>query len=199
MQNIEPKFHQPFSQSRRSNVKILNLFFLPFFLLLLSHTQLKNCTGIYKQSAHQMTTIRDVPFLGQSYMKAMISEQWLQTPITVSFQYAILCILICTIRKLRVILGHSTHRTTALLSEMTIFWVRAACEIQLVSYGSKHASQSLSDTPFVRISTSTCKSKTTSHIWMQLPYTVAFCNSQHMDFVASLYTIFRSQQKFYSI
>ena len=40
--------------------------------------------------------------------------------------------------------------TTALLSEMSLSWVRASCEICLVSCGFKHASQSLSDTPLVR-------------------------------------------------
>ena len=38
---------------------------------------------------------------------------------------------------------------TALLSEMSIFYVRAGCEIQLASYGSKHALQTLSGNPFV--------------------------------------------------
>ena len=36
-----------------------------------------------------------------------------------------------------------------LLSEMSIVCVRAGCEIQLVSYGSKHALQSLSNKQFV--------------------------------------------------
>ena len=38
--------------------------------------------------------------------------------------------------------------TTALLSEMVIYLVRDACELRSVSYGSKHVSQSLFDTPF---------------------------------------------------
>ena len=45
---------------------------------------------------------------------------------------------------------HSTYQTTARVSEMAIFWVRAACKIWLVSYGSERASQSLSaDNPLV--------------------------------------------------
>ena len=34
---------------------------------------------------------------------------------------------------------------TPLLSEMFLFWVRAACELRLATYGSKHPLQSLSD------------------------------------------------------
>ena len=45
---------------------------------------------------------------------------------------------------------NSTYWMTALLSEMSIFWVRVACEIQLANYmyGSNHTSQFLSDRPF---------------------------------------------------
>ena len=53
---------------------------------------------------------------------------------------------------------------TALLLEMSFFCVRAACKVQLASYGSKHALWSLSDTPFV--CTYTHNLKTTGHIWM---------------------------------
>ena len=37
--------------------------------------------------------------------------------------------------------------------EDAYFWVRVACKIQLVSYGSKHASESFSDTLFARTCT----------------------------------------------
>ena len=53
--------------------------------------------------------------------------------------------------KLQVVYRRSAYRATASLLEMSIFWVRATCEIWLASYGSKHASQSLSDMPFVHI------------------------------------------------
>ena len=46
--------------------------------------------------------------------------------------------------KLQVVCEHSTYWMAALLSEMSIFCDRAACEILLVNYGSEHASQSLS-------------------------------------------------------
>ena len=53
---------------------------------------------------------------------------------------------------------------TALLSEISIFWVRAVYEIRLASYGSKHALQPRSDTPFVH--TYAHNLKTTGCIWM---------------------------------
>ena len=74
-------------------------------------------------------------------------------------------------RKLQVMHGCSTYQTTALLLEMSIFWVRVACEIKLVSYGSKHASQSLSDMPFVHTSTHTSNVITNGRIWtFCIPY-----------------------------
>ena len=66
--------------------------------------------------------------------------------------------------KNHVIYGRSTYRMTALLSKMSIFWIEAACEMQLVSYGSKRSSQSLFDMLFV--CTSRHYLKTTGHIWM---------------------------------
>ena len=68
--------------------------------------------------------------------------------ITTSFWYDLLCILKCMLvrvtQKLQVVYGHSTYQTTALQLEMSILCVRSAYEIWFVSYGSKHASQSLS-------------------------------------------------------
>ena len=73
-----------------------------------------------------------------------------KTRIETSNWYDNLCVLRRITQKLRVIYGCSTYWTTALLSEMFIFCVRVGCVIQLVSYGSKHASQSLYHKPFVR-------------------------------------------------
>ena len=56
-----------------------------------------------------------------------------------------LCVLTLITPKVQVVYEHSTHRTTALLSEMTIFIVRAGWETWLPSYGSKYASECLSD------------------------------------------------------
>ena len=53
-----------------------------------------------------------------------------------------------TYYKLQGIYKRSTCQTTSLLSETFLFDVRDACELQLVSYVSKHASRSLSDTTF---------------------------------------------------
>ena len=100
-----------------------------------------------------------------------MGELWIQTCIVTTFRCDILCILTLITRKLKVISGHSTYRTTALLLEVSIFCVRAGFEIQLVSYGSKHASQSLSSKPFVR--TCTHNLKTTGHIWMSAYQTTA--------------------------
>ena len=47
--------------------------------------------------------------------------------------------------KLQVVYGRSTDQMTALLSKMSIVCVRPGYEIQLVSYGFKHALQSLSN------------------------------------------------------
>ena len=49
-----------------------------------------------------------------------------------------------------------------LLSEMSIFWTRAACELWLANNGSKHALQSLFNMPFMH--TYTHHMKTTVHI-----------------------------------
>ena len=73
----------------------------------------------------------------------MIGELQLQTCITVTFRYAILCELTHITQKTQVTYGHSTYRMAVVLLEMSIFWVRAANKLQFLSYGCKHASQSL--------------------------------------------------------
>ena len=75
-----------------------------------------------------------------------------------------MCILTLITQKLKVINGHSTYQKTALLSEMSIFYVRAGCKVQLSSYGSKHVHvlQSLFDKPLVP--TYMLNLKTTRHI-----------------------------------
>ena len=52
---------------------------------------------------------------------------------------------------IQVLCGCSTYRITALLSEISIFCVRAGGEIRMVSYTSIHESQSLSEKPFLHI------------------------------------------------
>ena len=95
-------------------------------------------------------------------MQDMIGELWLQVHIVVSFQYNILCVLTHLIRK-RDVYGHSTDQMIALLSEISIFWVRTVCEMQLVSYGSNHTLQSLFHMPLM--CTSIHNLKITGHIW----------------------------------
>ena len=60
-----------------------------------------------------------------------------------------LSVLTLITRKLQVVHRRSTYQKIALLSAMFNFCVRAGFDVRLASYGSKHASQSLSDKPFV--------------------------------------------------
>ena len=55
MSNIAPESHDFYSQSRKSNVKILIFFFLLLSSFSLSITQ--KVYGIYKRSAHLMNTL----------------------------------------------------------------------------------------------------------------------------------------------
>ena len=93
-------------------------------------------------------TIEDVYFVSWSCMQYTISKLWLQTHIATAFWCDVLCVLTLVTQKLPVVYGPSTYQMTALLLEMSIFWVRTTCKILLVSYGSKHASQSLFNKPF---------------------------------------------------
>ena len=52
---------------------------------------------------------------------------------------------------------------TALLLEISIFCVRAGCDIRLVNYGSQHLITALSNKPFVGAYTHNLK--TTGYIW----------------------------------
>ena len=68
-----------------------------------------------------------------------------------TLRYVVLCVLTLVTRKLQVVCRRSTYRRTALLSQMSIYCVRAGFEIQMASYASKHASKSLSDKPLLHI------------------------------------------------
>ena len=92
----------------------------------------------------------------------VIDELWIQTLIATTFRYNILCMLTRISRKLQLICRHSTYQMTAILLEMSIFCVRAGCKIQIVSYASKHASQSLSNKPFLLIQ---CNLKISGRMW----------------------------------
>ena len=73
------------------------------------------------------------------------------------------CVLTLITRKLQAVYRHSTYRMTPPLWAMSNICVRAEREMQLASYGSKHASQSLSNKPFV--CTYTHKSTIIGHMW----------------------------------
>ena len=103
---------------------------------------------------------RDGHFLVRAVWKLRLANYG-SKHITVSSQYHILCALTLITRKLQDVYKHSTYWMTALLSEMTIFWVRAGCGIRLVSYGLKHVLQSLFNVTFC---THLHNLKTT-HVW----------------------------------
>ena len=105
------------------------------------------------------STIRDATLLGYSYMQNLHTKQllyyqrcsflklqyvWPQTRITVCFWTPFCAYLHAELETYR------SYQTTALLLKMPIFCLRAACEIWLASYGSKHTLQPLSNTPIVR-------------------------------------------------
>ena len=70
----------------------------------------------------------------------------------------------------------------ALLSEIFLDWVKAACELRSMNYGSKHASQSLSDTPLCACYTHNLK--TTSCIRTVYMYILNDCST-----IGDAYTI----------
>ena len=66
-----------------------------------------------------------------------------------SLQYGTMGILTQITQKLPAECGYSAHRTTALLLNMSIFWIIVRCDIRMASYGLKHVWQSLSDMSFI--------------------------------------------------
>ena len=125
----------------------------------------KKLYGINEHSTHQTTTLlSEMSIFWVRAACKLKSVSYGSRRIWQSLRYTIFCVLTCIARKLQVVYGHSRYQTTALLSEMSIFWVRAPCEIWLASYGSKCTSLSLSKMPFMR--TSMQNLKTTSHMWM---------------------------------
>ena len=63
----------------------------------------------------------------------------------------------CITRKLYSVCERSMHTMNALLSKTFLFLFRAACELWLVNYSPKHASQPLPICHFVHISSATPK------------------------------------------
>ena len=83
-------------------------------------------------------------------MQAKIDELWPKTCITVAFLYSILCVITHTTQKLKVVSGRFIYLSNdcPILSEISILIFEAVYEIRSASYGSKHASQPLSDMAF---------------------------------------------------
>ena len=94
------------------------------------------------------TSIRDLPFHGQSCTRGKIDELWPQTCIVVASLYAILYIITYTMQKLKVVQQRLTFRRIVSLLKIYILLVRVVNYIGWVSYRSKHSLQPLSDTTF---------------------------------------------------
>ena len=116
-----------------------SFFFLSFFfsLMLNSRSIRRN-----EWSAHQTTALQSEIFLffvrAECELKSM-SYGPKHVLCMVAFLHAILCIITCTCatRKLKVVWGHFTCRTIALLSKLSILRVTTVCKIWSASYGSK--------------------------------------------------------------
>ena len=123
-----------------------------YFVLSFFFSIIHNSKSIWRiqtiLTLNERSTIEDLPFVDESWMRAKIIKLWPQTHIAVAFIYGILCVNTRTTWKLKVAQGCCTYGTIALLSEISILLVRAVCEIWSVSYGSKYASRPLSDTTF---------------------------------------------------
>ena len=97
-------------------------------------------------------------------MRDTIGELLVKTRIATSFWFVLcLCLLTLVTQKLQVIYEPCSYWVTALLSEMSIFCVIAGSIIRLVSYGSKHSLQFLSNKPFVPPYTHNLR--TTGNVW----------------------------------
>ena len=120
------------------------MFFLSFFLLLSSFPRsiTQKVYSVYKQSTHQTDALLSEIFL------FLVRAVCKLSCVTKAFLYAILCIITCTTKKLKVVQGRFTYRTIGLVSEISILFVSAVCEIASASYGFKHASPATFDATF---------------------------------------------------
>ena len=96
------------------------------------------------------STIRNGYSLGYSWIWDIIGKLQIETLNSTSFRHDMLHILTLITPKLQVVCRGCIYRTTALLSEMSLFCVRSKCEIWMTIYGSENGLQSLSDGRFVR-------------------------------------------------
>ena len=79
-------------------------------------------------------------------------------------------------RKLQVIYKCCTYWMTALLSVISIFSIRAGCQIPLASYGSKHSLQFLFDEQFVCACTHNLKMDVQRIEWLLYYQTHSLCD-----------------------
>ena len=82
--------------------------------------------SFYPSSVWTLTDLPQVGVFKSQYL-------WVQTRNVTTFRYNILCILTLVTRKLQVVCWRSTYPMTALLSEMSIFSVRAGCKLRMAS------------------------------------------------------------------
>ena len=123
--------------------------FLSFFIFFLTHnSKTVQCIRTIC-TPNDCSTIRDFRSLGQRCNQAKIDELWLQTHIVDSFLYAILCIFTCTTESFKDRIRTFYLLNDCPISEMSIFLVRAVCEMRRASYGSKYASQAFSSITFL--------------------------------------------------
>ena len=126
-------------------ISILFLFLSPFFSFIHISKTAWHMPTIY--TPNNYSTIRDGSFfLGQSSMWAIIrSVSYGSKQMSQSLSNTSCCASLHALLKNTGCTRTFYYWKTALLSEMSIFSVRAACKLQSVRYGSKWASQSLFD------------------------------------------------------
>ena len=164
-----PNTHRGLFSGEKSPLCVFGTITRHFVCTYMHNPKTKGCIRVFYLTNNR-STVRDIYLLGQRCMRDTISELWIQTCITGSFQCVILCILTLTTRKLQVThvdvllyIYMKNNCSTTCVYDKSIFYVRAGFKIRLVSYGSKHASHSLSNKLFVH--TWTHNLKTTGHIW----------------------------------
>ena len=108
------------------------ILFVPFFL---THKEY----AIYKKFAYQTSTLLSEIFLFWVRAKCQLRcETYASSLQRRLFPMQHLCVLTSVTQILQwSSMWPSTYRATALLSEMSIFWVRTTCEIWLASCSSK--------------------------------------------------------------
>ena len=100
------------------------LFYMPFLCNYTHNSKTKGGIRTF-YLLNDCFTIEHIYSLGYSCMRDTVSKLWIQTHMANTFTYGVLHVLTLVTRKLRAVRRHSTYRMTALVSEMSIFCVRA--------------------------------------------------------------------------